>query len=130
MAWTATVTRKYRDTSNFNIVAEIEFTDGTTTITDRTWSVELSDAYIAEHVRKRITNVLEVGDAALDALTVGPVTPAQPPDTTQQDAINAAQAQLRIELDKAAIAEKAAFNPKLQASYDAVLAAQAAIAAP
>lgn len=128
MAWTATVTKKSRDISNMNIIAEISFTDGVTTLVDRIAAVDLSDAAIAEHVRRRITNVLEPGDAALAAITVGDVTPAAAPDETKQEAIRAAQ----VAFQKAAQAAqvKALNDPSAAQAYADLVAAQDALEAP
>lgn len=97
MTWTAEVTNKFRDSSNFNIVAEITYTDGISTIVERLPSVSLTDADIAEQARKRIRNVLEVGDAALAALTTGPIKiPDDPAPDPKAQAVAAASIALQI----------------------------------
>lgn len=122
MPWTATVTRTGRDPTNFNIVAEISFTDGQVTINDRIGSVDLTDVQVAEHCRKRIRNVLEVGDAALAALTTGSVeVPEAPePDEKQKAQVALSQKLGVLELKKrvAAVAE---LDPTITADLEAVL---------
>lgn len=121
--WTATVTQKGRDSTNFNIVAVIEFSNGEATITERIGAVDLTDDQIAEHCRKRIRNVLEVGDAALSALSTGKVT--LPSDPVTDDGKEQAQARLSqklgvLELKKRVEAVKDG-DPTIEADLTAYL---------
>lgn len=71
--WTATVTDKYRDGANLNIVAEITYTDGVTTIVERFFGVDITDAAIAEQARKRIRNQSRLSPRYIP---IGPPAPA------------------------------------------------------
>ena len=126
MTWKAEVTNKFRDGNNLNIVAEITYTDGVTTIVERFPAVDLTDAQIAEQARKRIRNVLEVGDAALAIISLGPITlPSDPVPDSKAVAVAAAARALQIAARDAQI--KALNDPVATAALADLKAAEAAI---
>lgn len=116
---------KRRD--GFNIVAAITYTDGETTITEQFSGVDLTEAAIAEQARKRIRNVLEVGDAALIALQSGPITIPDAPVTDEKaQAVAAANLALSTAVRNAQF--KALADPHVDAALAALDAAQTALA--
>lgn len=127
MTWTASYGNKRRDPVNFNIRVDITYTDGTQTIIEQIFgAVDLTDAQIAEQARKRIRNVLEVGDTALAALLGGLITlPPDPvPDPNQQVLVDA---QIVFQKAFAAAQVKALNDPATQTAYDNLQTAIAAV---
>lgn len=130
MAWSATKTGKYRDPINLNIGVEITYTDGTTTVVERfPGSIDLTEAEVAEQARKRIRNVLEVGDVTLATLTLGPIEiPPDPVVSPDQQKLMEAQRAFQVTLRDAQV--KALNDPVAQEAFNKLKEAEVAVLIP
>lgn len=122
MGWTASYTKSR---VGFNIVAAIQYTDGKTTISEQFPGTDLTDAMIAEQARKRIQNVLEIGDIALAALQGGNIIIPEAPDNSQKQAVVNAQVALNDAVRKAQF--RALNDPDVDAALATLDAAQTAL---
>lgn len=122
--WTAEVTSKSRNPTNFNIVVERTYADSDTktSFSEQSQYLDADDAFIAEETRKRI-RALERGDAALAAITLGPVS--LPPDPVQNPVseLETKVANLRAEKTKLDALQWAVDNGKLPTDDPDVVAA-------
>lgn len=125
MAWSFEVLNPRRDPGNFNIVVTIQYTDGATVVSENFAGVDLTDAVIAKQAKTRIENVLEVGDAAMAAIKLGPGTiPDDPITDPKQQAIFDASRELQQAVQKAQL--KNLGSPDVDAAVAKLEAAQAA----
>jgi len=130
MTWTWRISSgPVRDSASLNLVVTLEYSDGDNTYRENFGALDLTFDACAEQARKRIRNVLEPGDAALQALAqaaagMAPTAelPSDPPDQT---ALQSAIAALNDAVRAAQL--KALNDPDVDAALAAVATAQADI---